>query len=486
MAIFGRRGGGDPRGDEDDENKTSSSKNTRTTTPPPTTTTEAKSTPYKSILKNSPKTSLSSSAGSALGKDPHSTRDAQDESCARKGPPSWKVTRMKLAAVRAFQEQIRKDRVGGSENEGAESAPPGSSRRYNERAVHKLLSEMQVDLKNILSSSSELTTPAASARSLGSCSKESRSPTATLSPLDEEGEQRMREMDGEAAFEKHERQLLDTLQDAETYLDLKERWVGDDDEGARQTRGHKQEGKNAKFKAAVNAVMFVGATKSGVRFSTKTVREFNRESSFWDHEYWDDRDEETLSHHSLSMSSLSMSSGAASILKESWMNEWESRVSMMPEEAVLERACLKLVVMWVETKHLSSKSSKWQRKYGRLSPGDVVYHRVHRYPAVALRKLAELCQRPPTFFLDDEKRREAALVYLYDALAMWENGECQDAEALLRECKEEMARARKDGQGQDSGEGSGQGRDKWDTFVVKLRTSMKKILKPFNLSRTES
>ena len=61
-----------------------------------------------------------------------------------------------------------------------------------------------------------------------------------------------------------------------------------------------------------------------------------------------------------------------------------------------------------------------------------------------------------------------------------------DAEALLRECKEEMARARKDGQGQDSGEGSGQGRDKWDTFVVKLRTSMKKILKPFNLSRTES
>jgi len=44
---------------------------------------------------------------------------------------------------------------------------------------------------------------------------------------------------------------------------------------------------------------------------------------------------------------------------------------------------------------------------------------------VALRKLASLCHRPPQFFLDSKDRQEVALVYLYESLSLWENGEVQ-------------------------------------------------------------
>ena len=93
--------------------------------------------------------------------------------------------------------------------------------------------------------------------------------------------------------------------------------------------------------------MFVGATKRKVRFTTRSVRKFERSSSFWDHEFWDEREEDALSS-----TSLSSSQGTSlSMMEKSWMNEWESRVSLMPSERDLQRACLKLVVVWVETGH---------------------------------------------------------------------------------------------------------------------------------------
>merc|ERR1719443_1327024 len=131
------------------------------------------------------------------------------------------------------------------------------------------------------------------------------------------------------------------------------------------------------------------------------------------------------------------------------MNEWESRVSLMPSEKELKKGCLKLVIIWVETGHFPNRSYKWQRKFGKLSPADLIYHRIHRYPAVALRKLTDLCHRPPNFFLDEDDRQEVALVYLYDALALWEGGDARDIpQDVILECKEEIegiARGERDG-----------------------------------------
>ena len=424
---------------------------------------DKKAKPYKSILKSERRDRPSSTRQDFAGEKDEKARPGSEPGAAP-GSSSWKVTRMKLAAVRAFQEQVRKDYKG--------SIRTNSRRKYNEKAVQNLLSEMQKDLETILRGSR------------GSASAEGKERRSEEKVGEDEQHK------GEASFELHEKQLLASLQDAESYLNMKEKWVKGsadaDEEGARAPGSSASSGvkkktsaAGSKFKAAVNAVMFVGATKSKVRFTTKTVREFNRSSSFWDHEFWDGQEHESLS--TVTNQSASLNSSAASILKESWMNEWESRVSVMPAEKDLTRACLKLVVIWVESGHLSSstgqKSPKWERKFGKLSPADMIYHRVARYPAIALRKLAELCHRPPQFFLDDKKRQEVALVYLYDALAAWEQGEVEDMSAVVEECREEIERQarqeREEKQRPSSKKGNEKqstAKQKWTSFMGKIRS----------------
>ena len=398
--------------------------------------------------RNNSPSSTTKAAAAAASSEPSSSDDASsNRSASASGPnassvlarSSWKATRLKLAAVRAFQEHVKKEVKGPSKST--------SGRKYSEEAVNSLLSEMQNDLQNILTSSSSAATPAASLRDTSV-----------------------------ASFEEHERQLLESLENAESYLTMKEKWVEEQKSPPSEGAAGTTKTKNAKFKAAVNAVMFVGATKSKVRFSTRTVREFNRSSSFWDHEYWDPEDENEEALSTITNASTSLNSSAASILKESLMNEWESRVSVMPQEADLERACLKLVIIWVETGHFpKTGSKKWERKFSKLSPADMIYHRVHRYPAVALRKLAGLCQRPPTFFLDDTKRQEVALMYLYDALAMWENGEVDDIHEVIMECREEIENMSKEDQKQKE---RGKKKQKWSAFVGKIETGVKNLFKP--------
>ena len=134
----------------------------------------------------------------------------------------------------------------------------------------------------------------------------------------------------------------------------------------------------------------------------------------------------------------------------------------------------------METGHFpKNKSPKWERKFGKLSPADLVYHRVHRYPVVALHKLATLCDRPPNFFVDDTKRQEMALLYLYDTLAMWENGEVTDIQDIVLECRKEIEKSHKEEEKNERKRSKETRKQKWDAFVGKLETGMRKLFKPF-------
>ena len=355
---------------------------------------------------------------------------------------SWKVHRLKLAAVRAFQEQVENDKRQGG-------------KKYCKEKVTSLLVEMQGDLQRIL-------THKINAMDLPSAEGEGNHmsvDTRFAHSLHES-----QEVELASCFDVHEKQLMGALGDTANYLDMKKKWMSDSSKNS--------PAKGSRFKAAVNAVMFVGATKRTVRFTTRSVRTFQRSSSFWDHEYWDEQEEDSLSH----TSSKSINSSAASILKESWINEWESRVSLMPPEVELQKACLKLVVIWVETGHFPNKSQKWERKFGKLSTADLIYHRVHRYPAVALRKLADLCHRPPNFFLDSQDRQEVALVCLYDALALWESGEVSNIHEVILECREEIEEAnnvsKKDEVGKEKGEKKA---SRWNAFIGKVESGMKRL-----------
>lgn len=326
------------------------------------------------------------------------------------GNVNWKVTRLKLAAVRAFQQHIKQD---AKKNKA----------KYSSEEVTKLLGEMQVDLERVLTHtgrnlhlknqlSGRLSTDTDNGNDTGGDGSSCRTSFSYSSTEGSMRQLQSSEQELTESFDNHEQKLMDALEsDSESYLDMKKKWTT-------STASSGSHANPSRFKVAVNAVMFANATKRKVRFTTRSVRKFERSSSFWDHEYWDEKEDDTLSSTSLS------SSQGTSLLKDSLINEWESRVSLMPSEKDLQRACLKLVVVWVETGHFPSngKSYKWQRKFGRLSPADLIYHRIHRYPAVALRKLAQLCNRSPNFFLDAEDRQEVALAYLYDALATWENG----------------------------------------------------------------
>ena len=167
---------------------------------------------------------------------------------------------------------------------------------------------------------------------------------------------------------------------------------------------------SAKFKAAAKAVIFTNRTKRAVRFQKIEVRAFNRASSFWDHEFWDEGAVE-LSRGSLDKSSHSLDYNQRG--EASWVRTFESEVALMPRREALQEACDELVEMWIT----NGFATPWMLRYGLAEGLEAFYIRLARHPAVALMKLAEICDRPESFFLDDEGRKEVALESLYQSLA---------------------------------------------------------------------
>ena len=272
----------------------------------------------------------------------------------------------------------------------------------------------------------------------------------------------------------------------------------------------------ARFRAAANAVRFQARAKraSVVRFSTASVRRFERTSSFWDHEYWDDDSEDDVFLASLSASGASLdgslttsTSSSFKKAKDRLVKEWESRVAMMPTEAELREACTALVMFWVKTGHLMrGRSAKWRRKFGGMDPVDVIYHRIQRHPAVALIKLASLCQRPDSFFLDCEDRQDIAMIYLFEALGTWSRQEDADttqqqahsptAGRGARPAAEASSHAplspegggpgppRKGGGGRGEDAPSGpKGRDKWRRFLHTVEAKLSELFDPLPKSK---
>ena len=167
---------------------------------------------------------------------------------------------------------------------------------------------------------------------------------------------------------------------------------------------------SAKFKAAAKAAIFMNRTKRAVRFQKIEVRAFNRASSFWDHEFWDEGAVE-LSRGSLDKSSHSLDYNQRG--EASWVQTFESEVALMPRREALQEACDELVEMWIT----HGFATPWMLRYGLAEGLEAFYIRLARHPAVALMKLAEICDRPESFFLDDEGRKEVALESLYQSLA---------------------------------------------------------------------
>jgi len=95
--------------------------------------------------------------------------------------------------------------------------------------------------------------------------------------------------------------------------------------------------------------------------------------------------------------------------------------------------------------------------------------------------LASLCHRPPQFFLDSKDRQEVALVYLYESLSLWENGEVQDIHAVIRECREEIQEEETKRQQQQQQEEEEEERRRrkngWQAFVGKIEDGVKKLFK---------
>ena len=169
---------------------------------------------------------------------------------------------------------------------------------------------------------------------------------------------------------------------------------------------------NGRFRAAVRTAVFVNRMKKGVKFSqTAEVRKFTRSSSFWDHEYWDE-DVELEEGGSAELSNSIRLRAAA----KAWYKEWESKLSVMPPEADLEEACDKLIEMW-----LSSGFTNIWFMNGLEDGIEAFCSRLQRHPYIALMTLAKLCQRPDSYFMESEERKEAALGTLYDRLHLLQN-----------------------------------------------------------------
>ena len=395
---------------------------------------KASAKPLKSILKTSDEssTSDSASAGSGSGsvssvsmssvnsrrglEDPSSNATEGSKGCPKSSPKSspkdnkhqWRMAHLKMTAIGHFRKHMK-------------GSPDADTSKYSISEVGKLLKEMEYDIKDMVDDNADHVVENANA----------------LEQLDSKADRDPRGQTPEQT----------SLKTSTSGLHGK-----------------------ALFKAAANAIMFMGKTKKKVRFTNKSVRQFARSSSFWDHEYWDEEDGK-LSANSSIMSS-SHDSSSFSLGKESWMAEWESRVTLMPTEEELRRACRELVSHWVQAGLFPSKSAKWARKFGGLSPVDVIYHRIQRHPAVALRKLSELCNRPLTYFIDAEDRQDVAMLYLYEALARWDregdsflcisnmNGDMNDSFGSLRS-EEEPDTPRRKG---------------WNSFVSKVEVEFKKVM----------
>jgi hypothetical protein len=170
---------------------------------------------------------------------------------------------------------------------------------------------------------------------------------------------------------------------------------------------------NGRFRAAARTAVFVNRMKRGVRFSQSAeVRKFTRSSSFWDHEYWDAEDVELEQNGSAELSNSIKLRAAA----KAWFKEWESKLSVMPRETELEEACDKLIEMW-----LSSGFTNMWFMHGLEDGIEAFCSRLQRHPYIALMTLAKLCQRPDSFFMESEERKEAALGTLYDRLHLLQN-----------------------------------------------------------------
>jgi len=170
---------------------------------------------------------------------------------------------------------------------------------------------------------------------------------------------------------------------------------------------------NGRFRAAARTAVFVNRMKRGVRFSQSAeVRKFARSSSFWDHEYWDVEDVELEEGGSAELSNSFKLRAAA----KAWYKEWESTLSVMPRQAELEEACDKLIEMW-----LSSGFTNMWFMNGLEDGIEAFCSRLQRHPYIALMTLAKLCQRPDSFFMESEERKEAALGTLYDRLHLLQN-----------------------------------------------------------------
>ena len=166
-------------------------------------------------------------------------------------------------------------------------------------------------------------------------------------------------------------------------------------------------GRSNRFKAAARTAVFVNRMKRGVQFSeSKEVRKFVRSSSFWDHEYWDEDAELESSGSDKLTNSIRLRAAA-----KAWFKEWEAKLTVMPSQGELEAACDKLIEMWLD----SGFTSMWFMN-GLEDGIESFCGRLQRHPYIALMTLAKLCQRPDSFFMESENRKEAALGTLYDRL----------------------------------------------------------------------